>query len=128
MNERIVQAYQQGKKIAEIAAEFGVNRTRIYTAIKESGIELRCPQKKKRDGSKSVKADYKVCPHCKTKANPTKARFCCMCGADIRSEADIILPKLENALMACSNFLPANTVGEVTEAIRAAMAYIRQHD
>lgn len=127
MNERIVQAYQQGKKITEIVAEFGVNRTRIYNALKNAGIELRAP-KKGEHRSKSAEKSYKVCPHCKTKVNPKRAKFCCMCGADIRSEAGIILPKLENALMACSNFLPANTVGEVTEAIRAAMAYIRQHD
>ena len=66
----------------------------------------------------------KRCPICKAVNNPKEAKFCCMCGADIRSKSDLLIEGLNKALKNCCTYLPANCNEEVRNTILDAIDYV----
>ena len=79
--------------VADIRARYKLSSTQLKTIIDEAGIE---PRNKglwgsQRNGSNSPK----ICPKCKKTVDNKNARFCWNCGADVRSERQILIEKID---------------------------------
>jgi uncharacterized paraquat-inducible protein A len=125
----IVELYQEGEKAHEIQKALGIAGNVMYGVLRKHGVELRRPAASEaRQNSKASRkgAKTKRCPVCKASNNPANAKFCCMCGADIRSETDIVLEKLDKAMTTCIKLLPANATDEVLDAMRQAKLQIER--
>lgn len=122
--EQAIAMYTAGVKNKRILEELNISNGQLYNVLKKNGIELRAPQKAK--GKNGNKDKTKKCPICKAHNNPLNAKFCCMCGADIRSETDILTEKLDKAMTTCIRLLPTNATEDVIDAMRQASAFIKR--
>ena len=51
--------------------------------------------KERKRETKEAETKIRYCPHCKTKIEKPEMKFCWNCGADIRSEEQLLLKELE---------------------------------
>lgn len=120
---RIVELILQGLSTKEVAEQIGVSRQTVVNVCHHYGIDL--PKRSKKSPEKKTKhAATKKCPICKAHNNPLNTKFCCMCGADIRSEADILIEKLNKSMDICCSLLPVNSTEPVRDSILQAIKYI----
>lgn len=131
VEQLIVELYKEGEKAQSIQKELSITGSVMYGVLKKYGIELRRPAAslaKQNSKVSKKKGKTRRCPVCKANSNPANARFCCMCGADIRSEADIVSDKLDKAMTVCIKLLPANATEQVLDAMRQAKLLIEKAD
>ena len=120
---RIVELILQELSTKEVAEKIGVSRQTVVNVCHHYGIDL--PKRSKKSPEKKTKHQAtKKCPVCKARNNPSIAKFCCMCGADIRSEADILIENLNKSMDICCSLLPVNSTELVRDAILGAIKYI----
>lgn len=124
--QAIVEKYVAGEKAQQIQIDLGVSGATMYDVLRKNNVEPRRKGNYPKGGYQKKKAKTRRCPHCKANNNPAGAKFCCMCGADIRSEADIVLEKLDKAMTICIRFLPTNLTEEVVDAMRQAKQQIER--
>ena len=84
----IYEAYMSGMRVTDIAEMYGVNTSTASHVAKVMGATPRRP-KVKHD------AAQKVCPTCKKTIEVKGAKFCCFCGADIRSPRELLIARIE---------------------------------
>lgn len=122
-NEKIIiDKYLNGAKAEALKSEYSLSSSSLYWILKKNEIPLRSPNKAKNKSRAEVV--LVKCPHCKTNKNPVGARFCCMCGKDIRTEKQICVEHLSKALSNCL-MLPESMRDETSEAIREAMKILK---
>lgn len=119
--EQAITMYVSGVSPKEIREKLNISNGSLYNVLQKNGIELRRPQ-----GSKDTKSKTKKCPICKAHNNPLNAKFCCMCGADIRSEIDIVIQKLDKSMTTCIKLLPTNAQADVIDAMQRAIVELRK--
>lgn len=122
----IVELYQEGEKAQEIQKALGISGSVMYDVLRKNNVEPRRKGNYSKGGYQKKRGKTKRCPVCKATNNPANAKFCCMCGADIRSETDIVLEKLDKAMTACIKLLPTNATEEVLDAMRQAKLQIER--
>jgi hypothetical protein len=120
-DSKIIELYGKGKNGLEISKEVGVCNQTVYNVLARYGLH-EAKKRKKRNTAGNV--NYKKCPVCKASNNPKEAKFCCMCGADIRCEADILVEELNESLKICCSLLPGKANEEVRDALLKAVKYI----
>ncbi len=123
-DSKIIELRGEGKTSTEIAKEVGVCGQTVMNVLTRYGLH---EPKKLNKTSKPSKQKTKRCPTCKATNNPKEAKFCCMCGSDIRSEADILLERLNKAYKACCDLIPGSINEEVRNTILDATKFIETH-
>lgn len=92
--QAMLEAYNdRSKSVEKIAEELGVPRGTIERIAVEMGAELRRPRKNKKEG-----INGKTCPKCHKKIDVKGALYCCFCGADIRSEKELLIFRINSAM------------------------------
>ena len=119
--DEAIAKYTSGEKTTVIKKELNISDSQLYNCLRKNNISLRGGRNTEGRAEKT----FKRCPVCKTKANPAKARFCCMCGADIRSSKEICIERLSVALGNVA-FLPDGVRDETVEIIREAMNELKK--
>lgn len=87
--EQVIQDYISGMPIKEIGAKYHIDVSMPGKLARKAGF----PGRQRVEAKVSAKA----CPKCRKKTSVKGARFCPFCGADIRTEAEITVEKLEKA-------------------------------
>jgi predicted transcriptional regulator len=125
---RLIELYESGMKASDIGNELGISRSQVYNYLRKHDVTWRYPSKAVPRTNTYVKKTKKTkkCPVCKAVNNPKEAKFCCMCGADIRNKADIILEKLNKSYSICCDLLPASSNQEVRDTLMEAIKYIEE--
>lgn len=87
--------------VTEIAERYGIMRGEVAHIAVERGAEPRC---KNKYGTKyNIKqSNAKTCPKCHKSIDIKGAKFCCYCGSDIRSNAELLIERMEKV---ASNFM-----------------------
>lgn len=107
------------QSVTSIAQKYGTSPSHISHIVKSHGGELRMP---KHSYSKVIK-----CGKCYRKIEIKGAKFCPYCGADIRSEKDLILEKT-NKLFSILGLLPESQRDPAQKIIRDICAYINKEE
>lgn len=90
--QAIFGAYRDGSDTLEnIAKEYGTHRGSVVRIATEMGAELRRPRKN------SITTG-KLCPKCHKHIDVKGAKFCCYCGADIRSDKELLIDRINSAM------------------------------
>lgn len=87
----------RSKTVREIAAKHGIAHINVTRIAVEMGAEPRLAKsygKKK----KAQRPTERVCPKCRKAIDVKGARFCPFCGSDIRSNKELLIERIENAL------------------------------
>lgn len=123
----IVTRYQNGEKVKDIKADLGITDPKqFYNVLSKNGVPLKQPQKAHKQAKVRSGSKIKKCPNCKAIIKVSGARFCYICGADIRSNKEKVAEKLGYILQIISPILPASNSKEITETIRAAIEELRK--
>lgn len=118
----IIQASKEGEKPQAIAKALEMPSSSVYNILERYGLHERKPGKKK---TKKPVAKVK-CPKCGATGHPTGARFCFKCGADIRTEGDILIEQMTD-MYDVINMLPAVQADKLIALINTTTDYIRRH-
>lgn len=118
-----IEQYKLGMRSRDICEAYHIPANSFYYYLKKAGVEVRNPNKKKH--TTTTRGGLKRCTKCGNKNNPKNAKFCFMCGADIRSNIDILIEKLQLALSNTS-FLPSGVREETSETIREALNELKK--
>lgn len=125
-DSKIIELYGEGKKAGEIAKEIGICNQTVFNVLTRYGLYEAKKINKTPSSKPKTKQKAKRCPVCKAVNNPKEAKFCCMCGADIRNKADIIIEKLNKSYSICCDLLPASSNQEVRDTLMEAIKYIEE--
>ena len=85
MIKTVMEERQAGLTRAEISEKYAIPIGSLANIIAKE-------QKRER---KEAETKIRHCPHCKTKIEKPEMKFCWNCGADIRSEEQLLLKELE---------------------------------
>ena len=115
----IVEAYKGGMKIDDIAENCGKSSQTIRNIPEREGVREVKPRTSKKHLSKAV------CPNCRAKGHYKGAKFCYKCGADIRTEADILRERL-GKLVGDFQFLPDSIRDNAYTVVQDTIDYLRK--
>ena len=114
--KELLDRYLNGEKMKDLSAEYGADLSACYKWLKQAGLKT-----KKNMGKRVTK---KVCWKCGNKDNSSNALFCCMCGAKLKTEADLMIDDL-HYIAELTQFLPQSTRDRVIETVNRTMNYIK---
>lgn len=98
--------------VGAIAEQFSISKSMVTKIAIEQGAEPRRPKTfGKRGGVK-----MKHCPKCKRIVTVKDAKFCCYCAADLRTETDRLIERVNKAMTLIS-FLPAQSRDEMQQLL-----------
>lgn len=115
----IVEAYKGGMKIDDIAESIGKSGQSIRNILDRAGV-----RKIERKTSKTNVSEV-ICPNCRAKGHYKGAKFCYKCGADIRTEADILRERL-GKLVGDFQFLPDSIRDNAYAVVQDTIDYLRK--
>lgn len=113
--DKIRSLYQEGLTYKEIGEIVGMSVKAVSNQCVRMGITNRI--KKKSDSKQN-----KICKNCH-RQSPNNAKFCWNCGADIRTDGEILEVKLET-LFKQTQFLPESNREEYVDLIREIREFI----
>lgn len=120
--ERVKQLYLEGRKIREITELTGVKPGQITRIIDKYGLPHRYLPRK---SSKVEIRDWKkFCPKCGS-VNTKAMTECWNCGTDIRTKAQILLPKCDE-MFSYLPYLPRGFVDNALEIMREIREYLKE--
>lgn len=102
-------------KTKDIEKQFKITTRQLTAILGEAGIPLRRPKK--------LKDGVKQCPKCHKKVDIKGARYCCFCGADMRTERERTILTAESLYGVCE-FLPVNMRDETQNKIKEIVAFL----
>ena len=112
--QQILEAYaDKSIKTREIVKKYHVSNRSLTAILKEAGVEQRRPRK-----------NFKKCPKCHRAVEKNNANFCYFCGADIRSEGDILITRLQS-LLGMLQPLTGSGRDEARDIINDTIKYVR---
>lgn len=117
--EFIINAYKEGVEIKDIAESVGKTAVSIRRCLDREGVREMVPRK-----TKTKVSDVK-CPNCRATGHYKGAKFCYKCGADIRTEADILREKL-GKLVADFVYLPDSVRDNAYSVVQETIDYLRK--
>lgn len=118
----IVSAYKEGVKVEAIAKDAGKCEQTIRNILEREGVYQ--PSRRNTSTTKATKSNVK-CPNCRATGHYKGAKFCYKCGADIRTEADILRERL-GKLTADMQFLPDSMRDNAYRIIQDTIDYLRK--
>lgn len=117
--DHIVEAYKSGMSISEIVENTGRVRQTILNILDKEGVRTISHR-----GGVAKVSEVK-CPNCRATGHYKGAKFCYKCGADIRTEADILRERL-GKLVADFVYLPDSVRDNAYATIQDAIDYLRK--
>ena len=100
MKMAICEEYKdRNNRVTDIAKKYNIDRTSVIRYAVAMGAEQRRKRK--------PKTTARICPKCRKTIDIKGTKFCCYCGSDIRSNKEILIERVENAMTMIS-FLPVN--------------------
>jgi hypothetical protein len=118
----IVEAYKSGMKIKDIAENTGKARQTILNILDREGVR---PIMGKDALSTLTKVSDVICPNCRAKGHYKGAKFCYKCGADVRTESDILRERL-GKLVGDFSFLPESIRDNAYAVVQDTIDYLRK--
>ena len=115
----IVEAYKGGMEIKELSEVTGKSHQTIRNILEREGI------RKVNHRKTEAKVSEVICPTCRAKGHYKGAKFCYKCGADIRTEADILRERL-GKLVSDFQFLPDSVRDNAYAVVQDAIVYLRK--
>lgn len=115
----VLRLYEEGEKVANIAKQYGIEKSSVSRIAVELGA---APRRPSYFGTK--RNSVKVCPRCKKAVNVAGAKYCYHCGADVRSKRDILIEQNE-ALLKLFAFLPENSRDTFRDTILATIKELK---
>lgn len=115
--EQVIQDYLSGMPIKEIGAKYHIDVSVPGKLARKAGF----PGRQRTEAKVSAKA----CPKCRKEIDVKGARFCPFCGADIRTEAEMLVEKLEKS-KELYRFLPASHRDEFVQTINEAIKTLQE--
>lgn len=109
-------------KVEALEQKYGVPRSAIARIAVEQGAP---PRYSKRYGKKRGANTAKICPKCRKTIDINGAKFCCYCGADMRSERELLAEKVEK-VMAFIRFLPQTERDEVQQILLSVIEELKK--
>ena len=120
----ITRLYIERHKVADIADAYGIDKSEVSRIAVENGASPRKPNYFG-TGRKAVKqSKNKVCPNCKKTVSVAGAKFCCFCGADIRTKREILVEK-QKRLLQYMTLLPEAVRDECRDTILATIEELK---
>lgn len=117
--EEIVHAYKSGVTVSELVEITGKHQQTIRNVLDREGV--RAIQRREAD----VKVSEVKCPNCRATGHYKGAKFCYKCGADIRTEADILRERL-GKLVTDFTFLPDSIRDNAYKVVQDTIDYLRK--
>lgn len=121
IEQEIVERYTRGKeKVTSIARDFDIDTHTMYNVLKKHGIELRSPNRATgRQRSKKR--------HCECGAvMPAEAKFCHMCGKELKTAEELIIDNLLFARSKALQHVPTGIRTDVDEKIMRAVELLKE--
>ncbi len=118
IKEKVIQDYITGMPVKEIAQKYSIDSSVPGKLARKAGFPGRKVQAE-------AKASAKVCPKCRKKIDVKGARFCPFCGTDIRSEAEMLVEKLEKTTE-LYRFLPETYRDDFLATISKAIKILQE--
>lgn len=117
--KQIVEAYKGGMSLKDIADNIGKHRQTIINVLEREGI------RKIEHRKTAAKVSEVICPNCRAKGHYKGAKFCYKCGADVRTESDILREKL-GKLISDFQFLPESVRDNACIVVQDTIDYLRK--
>lgn len=109
----IVEKYRAGENSQTIRDAYHLDGDRMYNILAKHGIEPRRPRRKKR--------------HCDCGAvMPSEAKFCYMCGKNLKTDEEIIIDNLLSARTTCLKYVPDAQRTVADKQIMAAVNLLKE--
>lgn len=115
----IVESYKSGMKIQDIADSLERNRQTVINILEREGVRSIKHREVKTNVSEVI------CPNCRAKGHYKGAKFCYKCGADIRTESDILRERL-GKLVGDFQFLPESIRDNAYAVVQDTIDYLRK--
>lgn len=107
MKKEIYEAYVNGEKVTDIAKKHDMWAADVSRIAISMGAQPR-RELKPRQRKKEI---AKTCSHCHRKIALKDAKFCCYCGADLRTEKDRLIERIHKG-MELMSLLPSEARDE----------------
>lgn len=118
--QKICEMYKSGATLKEIREATGCHASMVEKIVKGAGLEPR------RTYTKKTKVEH-VCPKCRKHISVAGARFFPWCGADVRSERQIVAEELERVLgIVCDTNVPADSKDRACNTLRNAIRLLKE--
>lgn len=117
--QAVIDRYVAGEEASELGKEFGIHNQTIFNWIADAGVELHSNRKSNK------KSKQRVCHKCGNTEHNGKAMYCCMCGARLKSDADLLIDEIEY-IADMTQFFPASTRDKVIATVNKTIAYIKK--
>lgn len=117
IKEQVIQDYISGMPIKEIGEKYHIDASIPGKLARKAGF----PGRKRTEAEVSAK----VCPKCRKITSVKGARFCPFCGADIRTEAENTVEKLEKS-KELYRFIPETYRDDFLATMSAAIRLLKE--
>ena len=120
---QILAEYQdRSVKVKDIERKYHIDTVSMGKILKENGIPYRRPNMA---GKRNSQGGAKRCPKCHKHIQIKGAKFCCFCGADIRSQGELLIEK-QTAILSVIELIPQNSRDEVRDTVLETIAYLEK--
>lgn len=108
----------------EITKKYFISVGTLARIVQANNEPLRNPNASKPRPRSPQATKYKSCPKCRKKIDLKGARFCPFCGADIRSENEVLAEKVIKQIE-LFKFLPETTRDDFVQTLNQAAAKLK---
>lgn len=129
IREEIARMYEAGSAYTEIQETIGCSTNAIIKVVEDFKLKPRRPGRKREKSEEPTKKTNveKICPKCRKPIEVHGARFCPWCGADVRSERQIVAEELERVLgVVCDVNVPADSKDRACNTLRNAIRLLKE--
>lgn len=129
IREEIAQMYKEGYAYTEIQETIGCSSNAIIKVVEDFKLRPRRPGRKREKPEESTKKTNveKICPKCCKPIEVHGAKFCPWCGADVRSERQIVAMELERVLgVVCDMNVPSDSKDRACNTLRNAIRLLKE--
>lgn len=105
---QLLKDYNDGVRVSAIADALGITKSSVSRIAQAMGASAR--------KTKKVRDIYKICPKCHKHIEVKGAKFCCFCGADIRSNKELLVERITSS-MTKLKYLPDDARDEMQKLL-----------
>lgn len=103
---QLLKDYNAGVRVSAIADTLGIAKSSVSRIAQAMGASARL----------KVRDIAKICPKCRKHIEVKGAKYCCFCGADIRSTKELLVERITNS-MSKLKYLPDDARDEMQKLL-----------